>query len=354
MIALALLSALLSASDAAPPQTCKPDKELSYICGMERPEDIIQIPGTNWLIASGYAAGSGLKLVDTGRRIARSWYPPSRRADFAPTYPDCSEAPSASVFNAHGISLRRIAPRRYRLYVVNHGGRESIEVFEFSVGTAAAVPTLEWHGCLPLPAGLVGNAVASFGDGPVLTTVLTRPGTTIANFMHGRPTGGVYQWRPGDKSFGLLPGTELPGNNGLETSPDQRHFYVVAFGWHSVVEFDRWRSSKPTRRFVAPDFMPDNVRWFQNGLIAAGMRLYEPACGGYRKIVNGVADPMLCHRGYTVAKIDLTRGTMHAIATGGPEAQFNGVSSAAIVGNTLWLGSYQSDRLAYRTINRDN
>jgi hypothetical protein len=63
---------------------------------------------------------------------------------------------------------------------------------------------------------------------------------------------------------------------------------------------------------------------------------------------------MLCHRGYTVAKIDLKRGTMHAIATGGPEAQFNGVSSAAIVGNTLWLGSYQSDRLAYRTINRDN
>jgi len=350
MISLAILFALLSASDAAQPQACGPDDELSYICGMEKPEDIIRIPGTRWLIASGFAPGSGLKLVDTRQRSARSWYPPKPRASSPRTFAECAEAPSAALFNAHGMSLRKIGSNRYRLYVVNHGGRESIELFEFSVDSSAAPPVLEWQDCLPLPAGLAGNAVASFADGTVLTTVLTRPGTSIADFMRGKATGGVYQWRPGGTSFTLLPGTELPGNNGLETSPDQRHFYVVAFGWHSVVEFDRRATSKPTRRFIAPGFMPDNIRWFKGGLIAAGMRLYEPTCGGYRKIVNGVADPMLCHRGYSVAKLDLDRGTMRVIASGTPEAHFNGVSSAAIVGNILWLGSYQSDRLAYRTI----
>jgi len=55
MISLAILFALLSASDAAQPQACGPDDELSYICGMEKPEDIIRIPGTRWLIASGFA-----------------------------------------------------------------------------------------------------------------------------------------------------------------------------------------------------------------------------------------------------------------------------------------------------------
>jgi len=350
MIALALLSALLSANDAAQPQRCGPDKALSYICGMEKPEDVIQIPGTRWLIASGFAPGSGLKLVDTRQRTARSWYPPKARAPSPRTFPECTEAPSAALFNAHGMSLRKIGSHRYRLYVINHGGRESIELFEFSVDSRAVAPVLEWQGCLPLPAGLAGNAVASFADGTVLTTVLTRPGTSIADFMRGQATGGVYQWRPGERSFTLLPGTELPGDNGIETSPDQRHFYVVAFGWHSVVEFDRWTTSKPTRRFIAPGFMPDNIRWFRDGLIAAGMRLYEPTCGGYRKTVNGVADPMLCHRGYSVARLDLDRGIMRVIATGTPEEHFNGVSSAAIIGNTLWLGSYQSDRLAYRPI----
>jgi sugar lactone lactonase YvrE len=168
--------------------------------------------------------------------------------------------------------------------------------------------------------------------------------------MQGRPTGGVYKWSPGDRAFSLVKGTELPGNNGIETSPDGKYFYVVAFGWHSIVEFDRKNPAAPIRRFVAPDFMPDNIQWHKNGLIAAGMRLFEPTCGGYRKIVNGVADPMLCHRGYSVALIALPSGSVRTIAHGGPEIGFNGVSTAVLAGDSLWLGSYQSDRLAYRPI----
>jgi hypothetical protein len=80
------------------------------------------------------------------------------------------------------------------------------------------------------------------------------------------------------------------------------------------------------------------------------MRLFEPACGGYRKIVHGVADPMLCHRGYSVAFITLPSGSIKTIARGEPEPQFNGASTAVVVGNTLWLGSYQADRLAYRSL----
>jgi hypothetical protein len=112
-----------------------------------------------------------------------------------------------------------------------------------------------WRGCLPLPPGQVANSVGVFADGTVLVTVLTRPGTAIADFVQGRVTGGVWQWQPGERGFTLLPGTELPGNNGIETDPDQRHFYVVAFGWHAVVVYDRRDTAHPLARIVAADFM---------------------------------------------------------------------------------------------------
>ena len=70
--------------------------------------------------------------------------------------------------------------------------------------------------------------------------------------MRGDATGGVYQWRPGEREFRLLPGTRLPGNNGIETSADDREFYVVAFGWHAVVIYARDDTSQPLRKAIAP------------------------------------------------------------------------------------------------------
>ena len=99
-----------------------------------------------------------------------------------------------------------------------------------------------------------------------------------------------------------------------------------------------------------PGFMPDNVHWTEGRLVAAGMRLDEPACGGLRRVVDGEADKMLCHRGYVVAAIDPATGIVSTLTYGEPETDFNGVSAAAIVGDTIWLGSYQADRLAYRKL----
>lgn len=197
-----------------------------------------------------------------------------------------------------------------------------------------------------MPEGQVANSVASYADGTILTTVLTRPGTTIADFVQGRVTGGVWQWKPGEAGFKLLPGTELPGNNGLEVDPDQRRFYVVAFGLHSVLTFDRFRTSQPLARVEAKDLMPDNIHWSSGRLLLAGMRLDEPACGGRRKAIDGVADPMLCHRGSIVAEMDPAKQTIKTVAEFEPQPNFNGASAAAIANGRLWLGSFQASRIA--------
>jgi hypothetical protein len=328
---------------------CPSGKALDYVCGALKPEDIVAIPGTHWLVASGFSPGAGLKLVDGSSATASLWYTasPAQLDPDRKRYPSCPGSVDPALFNARGLSIRRTGPHRFSLHVVNHGGRESIEVFDIDV--SAAAPSLHWRGCMPMPEGLVANSVATFSDSTVLTTVLNRPGTTIADFVRGNLTGAVYQWAPGDTGFSLIKGTELPGNNGLETAPDDRHFYVVAFGWHMVAVYDRKDPSAPEAKIMAPGFMPDNIHWSDGRLLAAGMRLDEPGCGGLRKIINGEADKMLCHRGSVVAEIDLRTNSMSPIWSAEAETDFNGISAAALSGDRLWIGSYQADRLAFTT-----
>ncbi|HWJ70761.1 MAG TPA: hypothetical protein VNS79_12025 [Sphingobium sp.] len=353
---LALAAALLLPPGAAAGRQTAPDcaaeGDLAYVCGPVKPEDVLAIPGTSWLIASGFAPGAGLKLIHGPTRRVVNGY--AGRADqIAPDRVPGQACPGPvdpALFNTRGLSLRATGPGTWRLLVVNHGGRESIEIFDVaaSAGQAGdeATPRLIWRGCLLMPPGQVGNSVASFADGTILVTVLTRPGTSIADFVAGRSTGGVWQWRPARPHFRLLPGTDLPGNNGLETDPDERHFYVVAFGWHAVLMFDRQDTRRPVARIDAPDFMPDNIHWTGGRLLLAGMRLDEPACGGLRTVIDGVADPMTCHRGWVVGELDLQNKRIATVAYGRPQAGFNGLSAAAILDHELWLGSYQSSRLA--------
>jgi len=339
-----------SATDAVVDPGCSSTGDLKFVCSAEHPEDLAHIPGTRWLIASGFSDGAGLKLVDTRNDTLRRWYTgaPGQINHDAAAFPDCASAPAAALFNAHGINLKQRRPGEYTLYVVNHGGRESIEVF--SVRSPGEQPELSWKGCVLLPQGMAANSVAAYRDGTILASILTRPGTTITDFVNGRNTGVILERKPGAAGFEVIPGTDLPGNNGLETSLDDREFYVVAFGWHAVVAFSRDHPDVPPRKAVAPGFMPDNVHWDNGRLLLAGMQADEPACGGTRKIVDGKADEMRCHRGYSVAELDPGSMTYRLLAYSTPNPQFNGVSAAVVVDDELWLGSYQADRIAHRTL----
>src|SRR5439155_11470739 len=63
MIAAAMGAApIISAAQSG---ACAPSGGLSFICGLQAPEDLVLVPGSRWLIASGMVAGSGLHLIDT-------------------------------------------------------------------------------------------------------------------------------------------------------------------------------------------------------------------------------------------------------------------------------------------------
>src|ERR1700692_232403 len=126
-----LLPLLAQTQPPQPTASCAPTNGLSFVCGAQNPEDLVPIPGTRWLIASGMKEGAGLKLVDTDAKTARLFYT-GRPAQLRPDttlFPNCPAPPDASTFHAHGIYLRRAqAPGLYWLYVVSHGLLESIQV----------------------------------------------------------------------------------------------------------------------------------------------------------------------------------------------------------------------------------
>jgi sugar lactone lactonase YvrE len=177
--------------------------------------------------------------------------------------------------------------------------------------------------------------------------VLITPDKTFEDAFAQRITGVVMQWRPGTAAFTALPGTELSANNGIETSPDDREFYVASTTTKRIVAFARTNTSKPLRVAQLKEFGPDNVRWTSdNRLITAGMIDDEPSCGGPPKDEKGIR----CPRGYVVATIDPKTMAVTEIARGPATPAFTGTAIAMVTGGELWLGSFNADRLAYRTL----
>ncbi|HEU4825008.1 MAG TPA: hypothetical protein VFS85_00930, partial [Dongiaceae bacterium] len=171
--ASALLAAVLAISTQAAAQAaCDPAAGLTFICGLTNAEDLVQVPGTPWIVASGLAegkhTGGHIYLVNAHDRGVQVLLPGHvvYRQDTG-TFGACPGAPDEAKFSAHGLSLRAGAASEHTLYVVHHGERESVEVFMLKAGPAAPAqaPTLTWVGCVLYPAGILGNGVAALPGG---------------------------------------------------------------------------------------------------------------------------------------------------------------------------------------------
>jgi len=158
------------------------------------------------------------------------------------------------------------------------------------------------------------------------TTVLVLPGKTFQDVWAGRNTGVVVMWTPGSKEFRTLTGTELPGNNGIETSADDREFYVASIGLKRVVAYSRANPAKPLRFAQLKEFGPDNLRWVGDRIYTAGIIEDEPACGGPPKKPEDIQ----CPRPWVVDAIVMRTPGQASIA-------FPGVASGSPVGSSSTL-----------------
>jgi len=350
----ALAAAPMPASSEAAGPDCSPSGEYGFVCGMKNPEDLVRVPGTDWIIASGMDAGGALYLIDSQRRSWTELYPgeaPRAEHDKG-TYGACPGAPARQGFVTHGLSITPVVEGRSRLYVVVHGAREAIEVFD--VDASGEAPVLTWRGCVPTPGAMEANSVAASADGSLLVTIPLHTGIPIGAALAGKPTGGVYRWSPGEAGMTMIPGSELPYANGIEVSADGKEFYVASSGLAMVLAYSNTDPARLLRKTAPLTFIPDNLHAGPEGrLLTAGLNLSDPACGDVKQSEEfSLEEFASCPRPFTVVAVDPASMQVDVIATGPANPRFSNITMALPVGDELWIGTFAGDRVAYGPLKR--
>jgi len=310
-----------------------PTGDLSFVCGPVKVEDFLPVEDGRWLVAGSLQpASAGLYLIDTAAKTFKN-VTLSVAAKPDPRYP-CA-APDLKSLVTHGLDVTPGHGGVSTVYVINHAGRDAVEVFHLNAAKGSA----EWIGCVVTPAGASPNAVAALpGGGFVVTKFLDNADKEgIQHTLAGQINGVVYLWIPG-KGFSEVPGTLLSGDNGIVVSPDSKWLFVNAWGTREIyrVPLPGHGNDKGERSSVKVDFHPDNLRWAPGGKIFV--------TGQFIADAHALGKPL----GWATVLLDpqTLKTTPVVKEPGYPE--FGGATSTVQVGSTLWFGTFRGDRVAYR------
>ena len=323
--AMAGLLALLLAHPSA--AQCAPDGGVEFVCGPVSPEDLVIVPDSPYVIAAGMEDDGYLYAIDT-RDLGSAVLYPSAAAGSRPeaAFSGCG-GPLADGFRPHGLSVRPGSDGRHTLYVVRHGAREAIEVFD--VDTRGDAPTLTWEGCAEAPQGVTFNSVTALPGGGFAATHFNLAG------------GEIWEWQP-DTGWAQVPGSETSGPNGLVSSPDGRWFYVGGWGTRSLIRLSRGRTPVQTDA-VAVGFHIDNVRWAPDGSLLAAGHVGEAAESIFQCLGQGQCDGVTSR----VAKVDPEALTAEEIVRYPSNVHVILGTVGLQVGDEIWLGGIAgSDRIA--------
>jgi hypothetical protein len=300
---------------------CGAHEDLEVICGTQAPEDLERAPDGARLIVSQFGGEGGLVLFDPRDQTFR---PMTIRSDPEAGWGDAAcPGPMTEPISAHGTSLgARPGGGSTAVYVVNHGGRETIEMFELA-GSGDAWELI-WRGCALAEEDY--NDVAILPDGGF---VATRPqalstGGRGAFGQPGQPSGNIVRWTL-EGGEAVLPGSEAAFPNGVVVSPDGTTMFFAAWTGREIHKYDLRTETEVA--VASLDFMPDNLTWTEDGkVLAAGIQEF----GG----------------GFGVAEIDPdTLNARMVYESGEGPMAIGGVSVALQLGDWVYVGSFQGDRL---------
>ena len=312
--------------------------------GPTKPEDLILLEsGTVFLSGMSENPGSddggagSLHAVDPDSgELTNVWTPENiTEAHDTDTFGTCEGPLDPAVAAPHGLGSETGDDGTEFLYVVNHGGRESIEVFTVD-GEA-----LTWVGCSVLPEGSMGNGVVADpdSDGFYVTNFLN-PAEMEAEFekaFAGEVTGEVLHWTP-ENGWSVVEGSEMSTPNGIAVSEDGQSLYVASWGGRDLVELDR--ATGEVLNTVAVGIMPDNLRYTGDGkLLVTGQVIdsFETFLG----YEFGDLEP---EERYDVFALDPETFTVETIAAGNVEG-FGNPTTALEVGDRIFVGSVAGDKI---------
>ncbi|HZD26384.1 MAG TPA: hypothetical protein VE631_09010 [Alphaproteobacteria bacterium] len=344
-LAVALAQSAPAPASAASGGDCAAADGAKFICDATNVEDLIAVPDTTWVIGSDLpsaAAPQGyLHLFDTQHNSVTR-VKPSEIAIKPDTsrFPDCPGAPDMSVFAPHGVDLQKRGNGMWTLFVVNHGGREAVEMFD--VDASQGTPQFAWVGCAVAPAHFWPDAVAVLPDGGMVVTSLWDPKDPkrVDKLTKGEPVGALDEWHA-SKGWSTVPGTEgMSGPNGVIATPDGKAVYLALWSGHEVVRISRGGGSPEVKR-VKTDMLTDNLRWAPDGSIFVG---------GQTTTVEKVLDcfeskQVNCDVPWRIDRMDPKTLKSRMLIKPGVYGKLGAGTGAIEVGNELWVSTFRADRI---------
>jgi hypothetical protein len=322
----------------------------TLVPGPNKPEDLIALESGAVVVSGmgsnpggqGGASGSLYSLDPESGGLAAIW--PAAKVGTShdeDRFPDCPAPPEAAVASPHGLGAEIAEDGTEYLYVVNHGGREAIEVF--TVGGDGDVPQLTWVGCAELPAGSFGNGVAPNpnGDGFYVTHFLVASDmpAQFERAFAGEDTGHVLHWSP-DAGWSTVKGTEMSTQNGIAASEDGTSLYVASWGGRELVEIDVESREQLARTDI--DLMLDNLRVTSEGiLLVTGQVIDEFET--FVQYESGERDPEDRYDNYA---LDPEPFTVTRIGHGTLEG-FDKPTTAVEVDDRLLVGSVAGEKILW-------
>jgi hypothetical protein len=327
-------SALIVSARANATAACEPDQ----VCGMKNAEDLVAVPGTQWAIASRLAkdpeAPGGFYLVDLDKLTARVLQPEFSKSAAQP-YLRCPGAPAAAELVTHGLDLRQMSNGLIELFAVNHGGRQSIEVFDLQVKKGGVA--LKWKGCVTLPTDMSANAVVALADGVAVTSFGSEGDQGTADLFAGKPSGYVASWTS-KVGWTRVAGSDFGGDNGISAAADGSALYVNDWG-------DGTLRVLPLRAGISPatiqlgEFHPDNVHLLPNGNLLISGQIGSPG-----DIMRCASEPA-CGAGSMIAVVDPKLRRVQACWPIAASGTFGAAATALQYGRDYWLSSFRGDRI---------
>ena len=321
------------------------DQLAGYISGPVNAEDLVVAPGGEWVLTSGMTGPTAplgrLYAVNVTDGACNEIFPYRATTSLNARRFDAQPDLDPFKFRPHGIDVTLRPDGRTELYVVNHGGSESVEVFE--VDLDAPRPALKWLGGVRLPGNAVGNGVAAIDDGFVVSTTGDPQGrleVSVEAAMAGADTGGVLEWSP-SRGWSSLPGTQINTANGVAVSPDGKWIYLGGWKSRCLKKIQRG-TADPEAITMGVEIMVDNLTWAASGrLLAAGT------------YGTSVADFLAGHFGPNprmgipsqVLGVDPETLATELLIDYGPDI-FGAATTALQVGREIWVGTARDQGLA--------